>query len=244
MQSLDEKRIQEIVEKVMARLGGADLPATPLEAIDRAHRQDGAAATRAGLRTAAARRDQAQEHPHPDGAARHLPRRRLGGEGGAQGVRAVRARADRDAQQDDRGDARRRRWRTCASSPSTPSPRPGSGASRTSSRRTRSSRQDAGHRDPAADRLLGRLRPDDHRARALRRVRRDHADDQPDRDDHLQRHRHGRRRQRGRLQHAPVGVARVRLAACTCSTRRSSARAGRRTCCARSPSRPSRARRR
>ena len=36
MQSLDEKRIQEIVEKVMARLGGADLPATPLEAIDRA----------------------------------------------------------------------------------------------------------------------------------------------------------------------------------------------------------------
>jgi acyl-CoA reductase-like NAD-dependent aldehyde dehydrogenase len=33
---LDEKRIQEIVEKVMARLGGANLPATPLEAIDRA----------------------------------------------------------------------------------------------------------------------------------------------------------------------------------------------------------------
>src|SRR6266446_5466414 len=36
MQSLDEKRIQEIVEKVMARLGGADLPSSPLEAIDRA----------------------------------------------------------------------------------------------------------------------------------------------------------------------------------------------------------------
>src|SRR5689334_9789467 len=36
MQTLDEKRIQEIVEKVMARLGGADLPSTPLEAIDRA----------------------------------------------------------------------------------------------------------------------------------------------------------------------------------------------------------------
>lgn len=36
MQTLDEKRIQEIVEKVMARLGNADLPSTPLEAIDRA----------------------------------------------------------------------------------------------------------------------------------------------------------------------------------------------------------------
>src|SRR5437762_6571739 len=36
MQSLDEKRIQEIVEKVMARLGGADLPSSPLEAIERA----------------------------------------------------------------------------------------------------------------------------------------------------------------------------------------------------------------
>jgi acyl-CoA reductase-like NAD-dependent aldehyde dehydrogenase len=34
--TIDEKRIQEIVEKVMARLGGADLPSTPLEAIDRA----------------------------------------------------------------------------------------------------------------------------------------------------------------------------------------------------------------
>ncbi len=36
MERLDEKRIQEIVEKVMARLGGADLPSTPLEAIERA----------------------------------------------------------------------------------------------------------------------------------------------------------------------------------------------------------------
>jgi aldehyde dehydrogenase len=36
MQTLDEKRIQEIVEKVMARLGSADLPSSPLEAIDRA----------------------------------------------------------------------------------------------------------------------------------------------------------------------------------------------------------------
>ena len=36
MANLDERRIQEIVEKVMARLGGADLPATPLEAIERA----------------------------------------------------------------------------------------------------------------------------------------------------------------------------------------------------------------
>lgn len=36
MQQLDEKRIQEIVEKVMARLGAADLPSTPLEAIERA----------------------------------------------------------------------------------------------------------------------------------------------------------------------------------------------------------------
>lgn len=34
--NLDERRIQEIVEKVMARLGNANLPATPLEAIDRA----------------------------------------------------------------------------------------------------------------------------------------------------------------------------------------------------------------
>jgi acyl-CoA reductase-like NAD-dependent aldehyde dehydrogenase len=36
MAALDEKRIQEIVEKVMARLGAADLPSTPLEAIERA----------------------------------------------------------------------------------------------------------------------------------------------------------------------------------------------------------------
>src|ERR1700755_851471 len=36
MQSLDEKRIQEIVEKVMARLGGAALPSPPLARIDRA----------------------------------------------------------------------------------------------------------------------------------------------------------------------------------------------------------------
>ena len=36
MASLDEQRIQEIVEKVMARLGAADLPSTPLEAIERA----------------------------------------------------------------------------------------------------------------------------------------------------------------------------------------------------------------
>jgi acyl-CoA reductase-like NAD-dependent aldehyde dehydrogenase len=36
MAELNEKRIQEIVEKVMARLGAADLPASPLEAIDRA----------------------------------------------------------------------------------------------------------------------------------------------------------------------------------------------------------------
>jgi acyl-CoA reductase-like NAD-dependent aldehyde dehydrogenase len=34
--NLDERRIQEIVEKVMQRLGGANLPATPLEAIERA----------------------------------------------------------------------------------------------------------------------------------------------------------------------------------------------------------------
>jgi acyl-CoA reductase-like NAD-dependent aldehyde dehydrogenase len=34
--NLDERRIQEIVEKVMARLGNANLPASPLEAIDRA----------------------------------------------------------------------------------------------------------------------------------------------------------------------------------------------------------------
>jgi len=34
--NLDEKRIQEIVEKVMARLGNANLPWSPLEAIDRA----------------------------------------------------------------------------------------------------------------------------------------------------------------------------------------------------------------
>jgi acyl-CoA reductase-like NAD-dependent aldehyde dehydrogenase len=34
--NLDEKRIQEIVEKVMSRLGNANLPSTPLEAIDRA----------------------------------------------------------------------------------------------------------------------------------------------------------------------------------------------------------------
>lgn len=36
MANLDEHRIQEIVEKVMARLGGANLPSTPLEAIERA----------------------------------------------------------------------------------------------------------------------------------------------------------------------------------------------------------------
>jgi acyl-CoA reductase-like NAD-dependent aldehyde dehydrogenase len=36
MAGLDERRIQEIVEKVMARLGAADLPSTPLEAIERA----------------------------------------------------------------------------------------------------------------------------------------------------------------------------------------------------------------
>ena len=136
---LDEKRIQEIVEKVMARLGSADLPSSPLEAIERAVGQDGAAAEGAGVRAAAARRDQAREHPRAAGAARHLPRRRLGGEGGAQGVRAVRPRADRDARQDDRGDARDHARRTCASWPSTPSPRPASAASRTRSRRTRSS---------------------------------------------------------------------------------------------------------
>ncbi|MFI5290261.1 MAG: aldehyde dehydrogenase, partial [Polyangia bacterium] len=34
--TLDERRIQEIVEKVMARLGGANLPASPVDAIDRA----------------------------------------------------------------------------------------------------------------------------------------------------------------------------------------------------------------
>jgi acyl-CoA reductase-like NAD-dependent aldehyde dehydrogenase len=34
--TIDEKRIQEIVEKVMARLGATDLPTTPLEAIERA----------------------------------------------------------------------------------------------------------------------------------------------------------------------------------------------------------------
>jgi acyl-CoA reductase-like NAD-dependent aldehyde dehydrogenase len=39
MNNLDERRIQEIVEKVMARLGGANLPATPLEAIERARVQ-------------------------------------------------------------------------------------------------------------------------------------------------------------------------------------------------------------
>src|SRR4051812_20193148 len=33
---LDEKRIQEIVEKVISRLGAADLPATPADAVERA----------------------------------------------------------------------------------------------------------------------------------------------------------------------------------------------------------------
>src|SRR5580765_1174379 len=33
---LDEKRIQEIVEKVMARLGNANLPSSPAEAVTRA----------------------------------------------------------------------------------------------------------------------------------------------------------------------------------------------------------------
>src|SRR4051812_46592380 len=36
MNNLDERRIQEIVEKVMSRLGNANLPASPLEAIERA----------------------------------------------------------------------------------------------------------------------------------------------------------------------------------------------------------------
>ena len=72
-------------------------------------------------------------------------------------------------------------------------------------------REDAGRRDPAARRVHRRRRPDADRARAVRRDARDHADDEPDRDDPLQRDRHGRGRQRGRVQRAPVGGADLQL---------------------------------
>ena len=140
MQTLDEKRIQEIVEKVMARLGGADLPATPLEAIDRAVVE--AQPRRAGLRAAAARRD-ARTRTCASRAARRGVFADV--DSAAKAARKAFEQNERtpieSAQQDGRGDARGDARRTCASSPSTPSTRPGSAASRTSSRRTRSSRR-------------------------------------------------------------------------------------------------------
>ena len=70
-------------------------------------------------------------------------------------------------------------------------------------------RQDAGPGDAAADRVFGRRRADAGRARQLRRHRLDHADHQPDRDHHQQRHRHGGGRQRGGVQRPPVRGAHV-----------------------------------
>src|SRR5947199_1006208 len=70
MQNLDERRIQEIVEKVMSRLGNADLPATPLEAIDRAV-----------VRTSPLPNAPAYGQPRPNEIKRghvNIPRARLG----------------------------------------------------------------------------------------------------------------------------------------------------------------------
>ena len=89
--------------------------------------------------------------------------------------------------------------------------------------------QDAGHRDPAPGRVHRRRRPDAHRARAVRRDARGHADHEPDRDDPLQRDRHGRGRQRGRVQRPSVGGADLATGSSTCSTRRSRPRAARAT---------------
>ena len=56
----------------MARLGGADVPSTPLEAIERARRRDAGAAEGAGVRAAAAGRDAAPRRAGAGGAARHV----------------------------------------------------------------------------------------------------------------------------------------------------------------------------
>ena len=119
-------RIQEIVEQVLARLGGAG---------GRRRRAPRASARRPRRRAGAS---DSREHP-----ARHAAASSPIVDSAAKAARAAfeaeRAHAARDAQQDDRGDARddaRARARAVAA---TRSRRPASAASRTSSRRTRSS---------------------------------------------------------------------------------------------------------
>ena len=225
---------------MIARIG--ELPETPLEAVQQ---------PAAGLRAAAApsRAPSAPRAPargrHPARAPRRLPRRRRGREG-----RAPRATSRTRRRRSRRASAGSTAMREAARKHVAELARyaveeTGSGASRTSSRRTLL----------CVDKTPGPeiLRPiafsgDDgltlDRARPLRRHRLDHADDQPDRDHHQQRHRHGRGRQRGGVQRPPVRGAHVCAGSSTCSTRRSSARAARRTCSPASSGRRSRARRR
>ena len=201
---MDEARIQEIVDRVIARIG--ELPETPMEAV-----QEPAARIRAAAPAARAEAPRAPARGrHPARAPGRVPRRRRGREGGAPRAR---------------GRTRRRRWRRASA---------GSRSMREAARKlvpalaryaveetgygrvddklkknTAVRRQDAGAGGAAADRLVGRRRPDADRARQLRRHRIDHADHQPDRDDHQQRHRHGGGRQRGGVQRPPVRGAHV-----------------------------------
>ena len=75
-------------------------------------------------------------------------------------------------------------------------------------------------------------------------IARDHADDQPDRDDPQQRHRHGRGRQRGRVQRPPVGGAGLHLVRAPAQRGDPGGRRAARRRRSRSRSRRSRARRR
>ena len=137
----------------------------------------------------------------PRGTQRHLSPIRS---------RRRRRRARRSSRTSARRSRRATRWsrrcarrcsRTTTRCRATPSRRPGSAASRTSSEEPARRREDAGLRDPAA---RSPYTGDDGLMLTERApygvIARDHADDEPDRDDHQQRHRHGRRRQRGRVQ--------------------------------------------
>jgi hypothetical protein len=115
--------------------------------------------------------------------------------------------------------------------------------SRTRSRRTPGGDEDTGTRDPSSDGIYRRSRPDGAGPRGVRDHRLDHSDDERDRDDHQQRHRHAVRRQRGRLQYPSVGVAGLCVVYPPAQRGDRPGRRAQQTCCVASLSRASRARR-
>ncbi len=238
---MDEARIQEIVDRVMARVGAGRCPRRRSR---RCARPRPDSSRRLHLSVAPAPAGAPPRRRRPARTPRRLRRRGERRQGRAPRARGERGGAAGGAQALGGGDARhrpraRRRAGEAGGRGDRLRPRRGQAEEEPTG-----DRQDAGDRGAGADRVFGRRRPHRRRAGQLRRHRVDHADDQPDRDCHQQRHRHGGRRKRGGVQRPPLRGEDVGVPGASVERGDQPPRAVRRRCSAASSGRRSRAPRR